>query len=42
MKIGPGFVIAAAFVGPGNVTACTLAGVSYGISLLWVLVVIAF
>lgn len=39
MKIGPGFIVAAAFVGPGTVTTCTLAGVSYGISLLWVLVV---
>ncbi len=34
-KIGPGVLIAAAFIGPGTVTACTLAGVGFGYSLLW-------
>ncbi|QBA64075.1 Nramp family divalent metal transporter [Muriicola soli] len=34
-KIGPGFLIAAAFVGPGTITACTLAGVDFGFALLW-------
>ena len=34
-KIGPGILVAAAFVGPGTVTACTLAGVSFGAALLW-------
>ncbi|MBT8183826.1 MAG: Nramp family divalent metal transporter [Eudoraea sp.] len=34
-KIGPGVLIAAAFIGPGTVTACTLAGVTFGYSLLW-------
>ena len=34
-KIGPGVLIAAAFIGPGTVTACTLAGVGFGFSLLW-------
>lgn len=34
-KIGPGVLIAAAFIGPGTVTACTLAGVSFGYALLW-------
>ncbi len=38
MKIGPGFIVAAAFVGPGTITTCTLTGASFGISLLWVLV----
>jgi len=33
---GPGFVVTAAFVGPGTVTVCTLAGAQYGLSLLWV------
>lgn len=33
--LGPGILIAAAFIGPGTVTACTLAGVSFGYSLLW-------
>jgi len=34
-KIGPGVLIAAAFIGPGTVTACTLAGVEFGYALLW-------
>ena len=34
-NIGPGPLIAAAFIGPGTVTVCTLAGVNYGFSLLW-------
>ncbi|MBS9524426.1 Nramp family divalent metal transporter [Litoribacter alkaliphilus] len=33
--IGPGPLIAAAFIGPGTVTVCTIAGVSYGYELLW-------
>ena len=36
-KIGPGVLIAAAFIGPGTVTACTLAGMSFGFGLLWAL-----
>ena len=36
-KIGPGVLIAAAFIGPGTVTACTLAGVGFGYALLWAL-----
>ncbi|NAS13085.1 Nramp family divalent metal transporter [Poritiphilus flavus] len=34
-KIGPGILVAAAFIGPGTVTACTLAGVKFGTALLW-------
>lgn len=34
-NIGPGPLVAAAFIGPGTVTVCTLAGVSFGYSLLW-------
>ncbi len=34
-KIGPGVLVAAAFIGPGTVTACTMAGVDFGFSLLW-------
>jgi manganese transport protein len=34
-KIGPGPLIAAAFIGPGTVTVCTLAGVEFGFTLLW-------
>ena len=32
---GPGTLVAAAFIGPGTVTLCTLAGVNYGFHLLW-------
>jgi manganese transport protein len=32
---GPGVLVAAAFVGPGTVTICTIAGVEFGTSLLW-------
>ncbi|WP_303317896.1 Nramp family divalent metal transporter [Flavivirga abyssicola] len=34
-NIGPGPLVAAAFIGPGTVTVCTLAGVNFGYSLLW-------
>lgn len=34
-NLGPGTVIAAAFIGPGTVTVCTLAGVNFGMNLLW-------
>lgn len=36
-NIGPGALIAAAFIGPGTVTVCTLAGVQFGYGLLWAL-----
>jgi len=34
-NIGPGTLVAAAFIGPGTVTICTLAGVEFGFDLLW-------
>lgn len=34
-NIGPGALVAAAFIGPGTVTLCTLAGVKFGYTLLW-------
>ena len=34
-----GVFIAAAFIGPGTVTTCTLAGVDFGIELLWALTI---
>lgn len=37
-EIGPGAVVAAAFIGPGTVTTATLAGAHYGYALLWALV----
>ncbi|MDJ0979669.1 MAG: Nramp family divalent metal transporter [Erythrobacter sp.] len=36
-QIGPGALVTAAFIGPGTVTACTLAGANYGYALLWAL-----
>lgn len=33
--MGPGVLVAAAFIGPGTVTACTLAGAEFGYALLW-------
>lgn len=36
-NLGPGVLVAAAFIGPGTVTACTLAGANYGYTLLWAL-----
>ncbi|MGB5369634.1 MAG: Nramp family divalent metal transporter [Flavobacteriaceae bacterium] len=37
-KMGPGVLVAAAFIGPGTVTACTLAGVGFGYALLWAMI----
>lgn len=37
-NIGPGTLVAAAFIGPGTVTVCTLAGVNFGFALLWAVV----
>lgn len=36
-NIGPGAMVTAAFIGPGTVTACTIAGASFGYALLWAL-----
>ncbi|MBW8241339.1 Nramp family divalent metal transporter [Muricauda oceani] len=38
-KIGPGVLVAAAFVGPGTITMCTLAGAQFGYALIWALLV---
>lgn len=38
ITIGPGALVAAAFIGPGTVTACTVAGASFGYALVWALV----
>ena len=37
LRIGPGALVAAAFIGPGTVTTCTLAGIRSGTALLWAL-----
>ncbi|MCG8328794.1 MAG: Nramp family divalent metal transporter [Chitinophagales bacterium] len=34
-NIGPGTLVAAAFIGPGTVTLCSIAGVNFGFTLLW-------
>ncbi len=36
-NIGPGALVAAAFIGPGTVTTCTMSGASYGYTMLWAL-----
>lgn len=35
--LGPATLVTAAFIGPGTVTLCTLAGVNHGTDLLWAL-----
>lgn len=37
LPFGPGVLVAAAFIGPGTVTACTLAGANFGFALIWAL-----
>tara|TARA_R110002072_G_scaffold170552_2_gene324228 strand:- start:170989 stop:172224 length:1236 start_codon:yes stop_codon:yes gene_type:complete len=39
---GPGALVAAAFIGPGTVTVCTIAGVSFGYDLLWAMLLSIF
>lgn len=36
--MGPSTLIAAAFIGPGTVTVCSLAGITFGYDLLWAMV----
>ncbi len=36
-EMGPGALVAAAFIGPGTVTVCTIAGAEFGLRLLWTL-----
>jgi len=36
--LGPGALITAAFIGPGTITTCSVAGASFGFALLWGLV----
>ncbi|AVR46976.1 manganese transporter [Christiangramia fulva] len=38
-NLGPGILVSAAFIGPGTVTVCSLAGVHFGYSLLWALLI---
>lgn len=37
-SFGPGFLVAAAFIGPGTVTSCSLAGARFGYTLIYALI----
>jgi manganese transport protein len=37
-RFGPGALVTAAFIGPGTITTCSIAGASFGYALLWGLV----
>ncbi len=37
-SFGPGFLVTAAFIGPGTVTSCTIAGAKFGYALIYALV----
>ena len=41
-NFGPGPLIAAAFIGPGTITLCTLIGVKYDLQLLWTIIISIF
>ena len=41
-NFGPGFLVAAAFIGPGTITTASLAGSGYGYSLVWALLFSVF
>jgi len=38
LSLGPGFLVTAAFIGPGTITTCSLAGANFGYALIFVLV----
>ena len=41
-NVGPGPLVAAAFIGPGTITLCTLIGVKYDLQLLWTIIISIF
>jgi manganese transport protein len=41
-KIGPAFLVTAAFIGPGTIITTSMAGENYGLSLVWVLLFVMF
>lgn len=41
-RYGPGFLVTAAFIGPGTVTTCSIAGARFGYSLIYTLVFAVF
>ena len=38
-SLGPGSVVAAAFIGPGTITMCSIAGAQFSYSLVWALII---
>ncbi len=38
ISFGPGFLVTAAFIGPGTITSCSLAGANFGYSLIYALI----
>ena len=38
-SLGPGSVVAAAFIGPGTITMCSISGAQFGYSLVWALII---
>lgn len=42
LKGGPAIIVTAAFIGPGTITLCVLAGVQNGFSLLWAMLLSIF
>lgn len=41
-SFGPGAIVTAAFIGPGTITTCILAGANHGYALIWALVFATF
>jgi manganese transport protein len=41
-RLGPGLLVAAAFIGPGTIVTASRAGASYGMALVWAVVFSAF
>ncbi|MCQ8876635.1 Nramp family divalent metal transporter [Pseudoalteromonas shioyasakiensis] len=37
MRLGPGLLVTAAFIGPGTITSASLAGANFGFTLIWTL-----
>ncbi|GGD57259.1 Nramp family divalent metal transporter [Lacimicrobium alkaliphilum] len=37
MRLGPGLLVTAAFIGPGTITTASMAGANFGFTLLWTL-----
>lgn len=41
-RIGPGIILAGVVIGPGNITTSAMLGSSYGYSMIWLIIPIAF